>query len=136
MEHSYFDEKLVFSGMYRVWGVLRSNIMLTIGILLFVLISMMAVMAPVISPHEPAEMHFEERLSPPSASFPLGTDQFGRCIFSRIVYGAQTSLSIAIISTLITVSAGILIGMYAGYFSRCDAFLMRLTDIMLAFFQV
>jgi len=83
MEHSYFDEKLVFSGMYRVWGVLRSNIMLTIGILLFVLISMMAVMAPVISPHEPAEIHFEERLSPPSASFPLGTDRL-EGVFSAV----------------------------------------------------
>ena len=84
MEHSYFDEKLVVSEMKRVWGVLRSNVTLTIGVLLFILISMMAVMAPSISPHDPAEMHLEERLSPPSASFPLGTDKFGRCIFSRI----------------------------------------------------
>lgn len=133
MEHSYFDEKLAVSEMKRVWGVLRSNITLTIGVLLFILISMMAVMAPVISPHDPAEMHLEERLSSPSASFPLGTDQFGRCILSRILYGAQTSFFIAVISTLIIVPAGIIIGMYAGYFSRCDAFLMRLADIFLAF---
>lgn len=133
MEYSYFDEKLAASDMNRLWGVLRSNSTLTIGILLFILISMMAVMAPVISPHDPAEMYFEERLSPPSASFPLGTDQFGRCIFSRIVYGAQTSLFIAITSTLIVVPLGIVVGMYAGYFSRLDALLMRLTDILLAF---
>lgn len=133
MEHSYFDEKLAVSDMKRVWGVLRSNITLTIGVLLFILISVMAVMAPVISPHDPAEMHLEERLSPPSASFPLGTDQFGRCIFSRILYGAQTSLFIAIISTLIVVPLGIIVGMYAGYFIRLDALLMRLTDIFLSF---
>lgn len=133
MEHSYFDEKLAVSDMKRVWGVLRSNITLTIGVLLFILIFVMAVMAPAISPHDPAEMHLEERLSPPSASFPLGTDQFGRCIFSRILYGAQTSLFIAIISTLIIVPLGIIVGMYAGYFIRLDALLMRLTDIFLSF---
>ncbi len=119
--------------MNQAWTLLRGNMTLTVGILLFLLITMMAITAPTISPHDPAEMHFEERLSSPSASFPLGTDQFGRCIFSRIVYGAQTSLFIAIISTLIVVTAGIIIGMYAGYFSRYDAFLMRLTDILLAF---
>lgn len=121
------------SGTNRAWELFKGNAALTIGFLLFALISMLAIMAPTISPHDPAEMHLEERLSHPSASFPLGTDQFGRCIFSRIVYGAQTSLLIAIISTLIVVTAGIIIGMYAGYFSRYDAFLMRMTDILLAF---
>ncbi|AKB72229.1 ABC transporter permease [Methanosarcina mazei] len=129
MEYPY----LTGSGTNRTWALFKGNSALTIGVLLFALISMLAITAPTISPHDPAEMHFEERLSPPSASFPLGTDQFGRCIFSRIVYGAQTSLSIAIISTLIVVTAGIIIGMYAGYFSRYDAFLMRMTDILLAF---
>jgi peptide/nickel transport system permease protein len=129
MEYPY----LTGSGTNRAWALFKGNSALTIGVLLFALISMLAITAPTISPHDPAEMHFEERLSPPSASFPLGTDQFGRCIFSRIVYGAQTSLSIAIISTLIVVTAGIIIGMYAGYFSRYDAFLMRMTDILLAF---
>lgn len=133
MEYSYPDKKWVLSGVNRARVLLRGNAALTIGILLFLLISIMAITAPTISPHNPAEMHFEERLSPPSASFPLGTDQFGRCIFSRIIYGAQTSLSIAVISTLIVVPLGIIIGMYAGYFSRFDAFLMRLTDILLAF---
>ena len=129
MEYPY----LTGSGTNRTWALFKGNSALTIGVLLFALISMLAITAPTISPHDPAEMHFEERLSPPSASFPLGTDQFGRCKFSRIVYGAQTSLSIAIISTLIVVTAGIIIGMYAGYFSRYDAFLMRMTDILLAF---
>jgi peptide/nickel transport system permease protein len=133
MEYPYINRKWTVSGMSRAWTVLKGNTTLTIGILLFVLISLMAIAAPTISPHDPAEMHFEERLSPPSASFPLGTDQFGRCIFSRIVYGAQTSLYIAIISTLIVATAGIVIGMYAGYFSRYDALLMRITDILLAF---
>lgn len=124
---------MAVSGMNRAWELFKGNTTLTIGVLLFVLISMLAIMAPTISPHDPAEMNFKEKLSPPSASFPLGTDQFGRCIFSRIVHGAQTSLSIAIISTLIVVTAGFIIGMYAGYFSKYDAFLMRMTDILLAF---
>lgn len=119
--------------MNRTLMLMRKNATLTIGVLLFILITMLAVTASTISPNDPAEMHFEERLSPPSASFPLGTDQFGRCIFSRILYGAQTSLSIAIISTLIVATIGIIVGMYAGYFSRYDAFLMRVTDILLAF---
>ncbi|WP_440947584.1 ABC transporter permease [Methanosarcina sp. T3] len=133
MEYSHPERKWAASGINRTRMLLRSNMTLTFGILLFTLISMLAITAPAISPHDPAEMHFEERLSPPSESFPLGTDQFGRCIFSRIVYGAQTSLSIAIISTLTVVTVGITIGMYAGYFSRYDAVLMRLTDVLLAF---
>ncbi|HIH94976.1 TPA: ABC transporter permease [Methanosarcina acetivorans] len=133
MEYSYVDKKWAVSGMSRTLVLLRKNATLTTGILLFTLITMLAVTASTISPNDPAEMHFEERLSSPSASFPLGTDQFGRCIFSRILYGAQTSLSIAIISTLIVATIGIIVGMYAGYFSRYDAFLMRVTDILLAF---
>lgn len=133
MEYPYLDKKLTAPSLNRTLVLLRNNATLTIGILLFIFISIMAITASTISPHDPAEMNFEERLSPPSVSFPLGTDQFGRCIFSRIVYGAQTSLSIAIISTIIVATVGIIVGMYAGYFSRYDALLMRLTDILLAF---
>lgn len=126
-------KKEVVSALNQIVGLLQGNKAFTIGILLFLFISIMAIMAPVVAPNDPAEMYFDECFSSPSASFPLGTDQYGRCIFSRVVYGAQTSFFISIISTLIVVPVGIIVGICAGYFRKWDAFLMRLTDIFLAF---
>jgi peptide/nickel transport system permease protein len=132
MEYAQSKKELL-SAVNQTVELLQNNKTLTTGILLFLFISIMAIMAPLVSPNDPAEMHFQERFSPPSLSFPLGTDQYGRCIFSRVVYGAQTSFFISIISTLIVVPVGILVGMCAGYFRKFDALLMRLTDILLAF---
>lgn len=67
MEYSYVDKKWAVSGMSRTLVLLRKNATLTTGILLFTLITMLAVTASTISPNDPAEMHFEERLSSPSA---------------------------------------------------------------------
>lgn len=112
---------------------LKRRPLLTIGLVLLILICLMAVFAPYISPHDPYEQTLENRFMPPSAEYPLGTDQFGRCVLSRTIYGSQPSLMIALVSTVIVVIIGILVGLCAGYFRKADGVLMRLTDIVLAF---
>ena len=93
----------------------------------------MAVFAPYIAPHDPYEQSLENRFLPPSTEYPLGTDQFGRCVLSRAIYGSQPSLIIAVVSTILVVIIGLLVGLCAGYYRRVDGLLMRITDIMLAF---
>lgn len=122
-----------FPRLYGIWEILRGNITLTVGLVIFFTLLLVTVLAPVIAPHDPAEQDLGNRFAPPSPEYPLGTDQFGRCIFSRTLYGGQISLAIAVISTILCVLLGILVGMYAGYYPRLDAPLMRTTDIFLAF---
>ena len=92
-----------------------------------------AIFAPFVAPHNPDEQSLKNRFMGPCLEYPLGTDQFGRCILSRVIYGSQTSLAVAVITTTIVVVIGLLVGLYAGYYRRLDGLLMRFTDIMLAF---
>ncbi len=107
--------------------------LLLIGLIIFSLMMLMAVFAPIISPHDPYEQSLKDRYLNPCYEYPLGTDQFGRCLLSRLIYGSQTSLAIAVISTIIVVIVGLFVGVFAGYYRKFDAILMRMTDIMLAF---
>jgi len=76
----------------------------------------------------------DTRLQPPSAQHPLGTDDMGRDLFGRVIYGARVSLTVGIFSTAFTFIIGIIMGSIAGYFGRwTDAVIMRLTDIVLSF---
>ncbi len=113
--------------------VLKKRPLLVFGLIILILMCLMAVFAPYIAPHDPYEQSLENRFLPPSAEYPLGTDQFGRCVLSRAIYGSQPSLMIAIVSTVIVVIIGLLVGLCAGYYRRADGFLMRITDIVLAF---
>jgi len=116
-----------------LWTVLRGNKTLLAGVIIFLSLCLVTILAPVIAPHNPADQDLEARFSPPSATYPLGTDQFGRCVLSRILYGGQVSLAIAVISTGACVLIGILVGLYAGYYRKLDGILMRTTDVFLAF---
>jgi len=107
--------------------------LLLIGMIILVIMCFLAVFAPLISPHNPYEQSLKDRFMGPCLDYPLGTDQFGRCVLSRVIYGSQTSLAVAVITTTIVVTIGLFVGLYAGYYRRLDGLLMRFTDIMLAF---
>ena len=95
---------------------------------------LVALLAPLLAPSDPLEQNLYQRLQPPSLSHPLGTDDFGRDILSRIIYGARISLRIGLISISIALSVGTLLGLWAGYRGGLsDTLIMRLADIMLAF---
>src|SRR5690606_690651 len=90
----------------------------------------------VFAPHDPIVQTDIVRTSylPPSAEHWLGTDQFGRDVLSRIIYGARISLSIAFVAVAISITVGTLLGAIAGYFGgRVDSLIMRFTDMVLAF---
>ena len=100
---------------------------------LFLIIVLMAVFAPYIATHDPSAYAMQEMLQPPSAEHLCGTDAFGRDVFSRIVYGARISLTIAI-SVLVTCGVlGTVLGLLAGYYRWAEATIMRFMDGLMAF---
>ena len=115
------------------------------GAMLVIFIILIAILAPVLSPHDPTEQ-FRDGLTPdgqpmPStlltsgdARFPLGTDANGRDLLSRILYGARISLLVGVLANLMAVAIGTLVGSVAAYFGGwVETFLMRFTDMMMAF---
>ena len=110
------------------------------GLAVVTFFCVLAVTASVIAPHDPYEQSLYDRLKPPfwaeggTLSNPLGTDDFGRDIFSRIIYGSRISLLIGIISVSISLVFGVVLGSLAGFYRGwADSIIMRLMDIMLAF---
>jgi peptide/nickel transport system permease protein len=93
----------------------------------------LALAGPVLTPYRYQEMHIRDKLQSPNPTYPLGTDQFGRDILSRIANGARISLTVGVICTGIALLAGILIGLVSGYFgSWVDEAMMRVMDILMA----
>ena len=106
------------------------------GLLVMILLYVITLVTPLIAPFDPAAQGdiITSRYLPPSAEHLMGTDKFGRDIFSRVLYGARISLSIGFVAVGISVTLGTLIGALAGYFGGwVDSVLMRFTDMMLAF---
>lgn len=112
---------------------LLANRSFSIGLALVGLVVLMALLAGVIAPFDPLKGNFKARMLPPGAVHWLGTDHFGRDIYSRILYGAQVSLRIGFLVALYTALAGAVIGAAAGYFRRADGPIMRLMDAFMAF---
>ena len=108
-----------------------------VGAACLVFISMLigaSIFAEWIVPNDPFNLDFGALLMPPSWQYPFGTDNMGRCVFSRVVYGARTALVIGILSSLVGSVVGGLIGVVQGYFGgRFDFYVSRFIDILLSF---
>jgi peptide/nickel transport system permease protein len=103
------------------------------GVLLLVVV-VGGVFAPLLAPYPPAEVHFTTPFQQPATvGFALGTDDLGRDVLSRVLYGTRTSLEVGLLSVLLAVAAGVPLGLAAGYWRRLDALVSRLADLMLAF---
>ncbi|MGH2425321.1 MAG: ABC transporter permease [bacterium] len=110
------------------------NRLALIGLWVVLLIIGLAIFAPWIAPHNPIKTNFENLLKPPASTHIMGTDDLGRDILSRIIYGTRTSLLAGVISVGIAVAIGLPLGLLAGFYrGRLDDVLMRLTDAMLSF---
>ena len=110
------------------------NRLAVLGLLIIVALIVIAVLAPVIAPYDPVETDIGNRLQPLSFTHYLGTDEMGRDIFSRIIFGSRLTIYIISLVAIIAAPVGIVVGTVAGYFGGIiDTVLMRITDIFLAF---
>jgi ABC-type dipeptide/oligopeptide/nickel transport system permease subunit len=119
--------------MSEIWRRFAKHRLAVIGLGVILALIVLALGARQIAPHDPIRQDLPHALAKPSVEFPLGTDEFGRCILSRILFGARLSLLVGVIATAIGATAGILLGLCAGYFPRADAPVMRCMDVLLAF---
>ncbi len=105
-----------------------------IGSALSLALLLMAIAAPLIAPYDPIQMQLGDRLQPPSLAHWFGTDDFGRDIFSRIVWGSQLAVRLGFLSVIIAASGGVSLGLIAGYYGGwIDNLISRLLEIILAF---
>ena len=103
------------------------------GLIFISLLFVFAVFAPFIATFDPQGMNPVDKLRSPDGTYFFGTDNFGRDIFSRVVYGARTSLTGSAGVILFSLSLGVLIGVSSGYFRKIEPYLMRLIDVLMAF---
>ena len=122
------------------WFYFKENRGAVVGLVIFVLLVLVAIFAPLIAPHDPAMQYRDSLLVPPiwqeggKSGFLLGTDAVGRDILSRLIYGAQYSLFIGIVVVAIALVGGVIIGLIAGFFGGwVDSVIMRVMDVILAF---
>ncbi|CAN7700709.1 ABC transporter permease [Neorhizobium tomejilense] len=119
---------------YQGWLKFREHPLGVVGLVVILILIITAAAAPLLTQYDPIAQNMAIRLSPPSWDHILGTDNFGRDVFARIIYGARTTLDIIILVTIIVAPIGLLIGTCSGYFGGIvDEVLMRITDIFLSF---
>jgi peptide/nickel transport system permease protein len=104
-----------------------------VGAAVIAVMALAAVAAPWITPYDPMALKVLDRLQSPRTAHWFGTDELGRDVFSRVVFGARYSLMISALVVVISVAAGVLLGLAAGFFRRLDAPLMRVVDAMMSF---
>ncbi|MDO5303566.1 MAG: ABC transporter permease [Clostridia bacterium] len=108
---------------------LLKNPMFVIGSVMFLIVILVVIFAPVIAPHTYTEQNASVALTGPCKEYPWGTDQYGRCIFSRVVYGSRIALSVGIIAVVIETLIGVTLGIISGYYGKkIDKVVQFVTD--------
>lgn len=125
----------ISAGFYAdTWRRLRRNPAAMVGLVIVGLFGALAVLAPVVAPANPISQDLNARLLPPTRGHWLGTDDLGRDLLSRIIYGGRTSLTVGVVSISVALVVGTVLGLLAGFYRGwTDSFTMRTMDIMLAF---
>ncbi|MCE5312701.1 MAG: ABC transporter permease [Nitrospiraceae bacterium] len=121
--------------MFRIiWRRFSKNRLAVAGLVVILTLASAAILAPHIAPYAPTKIDVYNVLSPPSISHPLGTDELGRDLLSRMIWGSRASLKVGFIAVGIAILIGTIVGALAGFYGgRTDSILMRFVDIMLAF---
>jgi peptide/nickel transport system permease protein len=118
----------------RTLRTMLRNPLGTVGLLIILGLTVVALAAPLLAPANPLAMNKPDQFSPPSSQYLFGSDEFGRDILSRVIYGARISLGAGAAAVLVATSIGVPLGLLAGYFGgRVDTLIMRLLDCLLAF---
>ncbi|MFW5789934.1 MAG: oligopeptide ABC transporter permease [Halanaerobiaceae bacterium] len=124
-------KKEIESPWQVAWRQFKKNKLAMLGLGLLIIIALMAIFAPQLSPNDPYATNILKANRPPGGEFPLGTDRVGRCILSRIFYGARISITVGLVSMSISVFIGTTLGLMAGYFGGLvDTLISRLIDIV------
>ncbi|MFC1917718.1 ABC transporter permease [Chloroflexota bacterium] len=120
--------------MRDLWVVFRKNKIAIVGLFIAIVIILMAILSPFIAPYDPLLQNISDRLSAPQAKYLLGTDDFGRDILSRIIYGSQASLLIGVLAIALAVIFGTLLGIFAGFKGgKLETAIMRGADVLMSF---
>lgn len=130
------DEAAGRTALARPPGTLRRLLrdpLSATGLVIVSLLVLTAVLAPYLAPHDPAAVNATNRLAGHSATHPLGTDELGRDLLSRLLFGARWSLGIAVLATVVVMVIGIVVGTISGYYGGLvDTLVMRAVDVLLA----
>jgi peptide/nickel transport system permease protein len=120
-----------------VWRAYRRHKPAMVGTIIVLILALAAVFAPLLTPYDPEKTDLDHMLQPPSVSHPMGTDELGRDLLTRILYGGRVSLSIGVMAMALAVFVGATIGGLSGFYGGwIDNILMRFTDMMLSFPQL
>ncbi|HVB64570.1 MAG TPA: ABC transporter permease [Nitrolancea sp.] len=133
---SFADELEADTGRFRQgWGRFQQNRVALIGGIVTVIVILMAIAAPLISIHNPDATDPYHSLTPPSLTHPFGTDNVGRDVLSRVIFGARVSIEVGLFSVLVGILIGVPLGAVAGYWSGSflDELIMRIFDVFIAF---
>ena len=121
-------------GRRTVRRALQRNPIAMAALVGLVLLVLAVILAPLIVPIPPNAHDYEHLLEPPSRAHPFGTDDLGRDIFSRVLWGGRESLRVAVMAMVVAMSGGIVVGLISGYFGGwVDTLIMRIVDVLLAF---
>lgn len=110
-----------------------SNKLVVTGSIITIFLTLIAIFAPFLAQYDPYHMEVGDRLKPPSGAHWLGTDNFGRDLLTRVIYGAQVSMGVGFAVAIVTSVVGVIIGLYASYYRVLDNVLMRISDGLMAF---
>ncbi len=116
-----------------LWRMVRRRRVIGVGLVVLAVVTLAALLAPLLSPYDPASLDVPARLRGPVWSHPFGTDEFGRDILSRTLFGARLSLTVGLAVTASATAAGIVVGLVCGTNPRADRVLMRVMDGIMAF---
>ncbi len=132
MEHQSVPQ-VAMSPSQDLWKEFKKNKLAVVGLGVLLVFVAMAIFAPIVATYDPTKQDLTQRFLKPSATHLFGTDNFGRDVFSNVVYGARISLTVGIVSTLISAVFGIFIGALAGYYGgTLDNIVMRIVDIFMS----
>jgi peptide/nickel transport system permease protein len=116
---------------HAVWRQLRRHRLATIGLVILAILVLLAIFAPVLSPFDPDRTNLRERFQPPNAAHWMGTDELGRDIYTRLLYGGRISLAVGLLVAVLSTALGGLVGAASAYLGgRSDEVIMRLVDVL------
>lgn len=133
MEESFTEPAKKQSQFLETWRRFRRNRLAMVGLIIVIFLILVAIFAEIISPYSPSAADISSRLQYPSSAHLLGTDNFGRDLLTRIIFGTRVSLIISVLALVIGLVVGGILGAIAGYFGGlADSIIMRLMDILMS----